>query len=119
MQNNAKTHTLTVTSAIRGSGIFDAGSGDPQNQDPPTPDFASVQGNAGQLSYAYPLQVAPGPDGFTPQLALSYSSETTNEQHSYVLAAGDEGEGGRSRWEQSLPSSIRQAVRAAHRPGIF
>ncbi len=32
MHNDPQTHTLTVRSAMRGSGIFDAGSGDPQNQ---------------------------------------------------------------------------------------
>ncbi len=113
MHNDPKTHTLTVTSAMRGSGIFDAGSGDPQNQSPPSPQFASVQGNAGQLSYAYPLQVAPGPDGFAPQIALSYSSETTNAQHSYITAAGDEGEG----WSLSLGAITAQQYPAGSAGG--
>jgi RHS repeat-associated protein len=113
MQNNPKTHTLTIHSAIRGSGIFNAGSGNPQNQSPPSPQLASVQGNAGQLSYSYPLQVAPGPAGFAPQLALSYSSETTNEQHSYISAAGDEGEG----WSLSLGAITAQEYPAGSAGG--
>ncbi len=98
MHDDPKTHTLTVQSAIMGTGIFTSGIGDPQNQSPSTPQVASVQGNSGQLSYALPVQVAPGVDGFDPHLQLSYSSEATNEQHSYTSPAGAVGEG----WSLSL-----------------
>jgi len=100
MHNDPKAHTLTVQSAIMGTGIFTSGIGDPQNQSPSTPQVASVQGNSGQLSYALPIQVAPGVDGFDPQLQLAYSSEATNEQHSYTSPAGAVGEG----WSLSLGS---------------
>lgn len=72
---------------------FDVGGGDPQNQSPPAPHFASVQGNAGQLSYSYPLQVPPGPAGVAPQLSLNYSSSDPNQRHSITSTANNTGDG--------------------------
>ncbi len=99
MTNNPKTHILSAQSTVLGIGIF-ALSGDPQNQSPPVPNQVSVGGNTGQVSYSYPLQLAPAPDGFAPQLALLYSSGTTNERQSVNSPAGDAGDG----WSLSLGS---------------
>ncbi|HEY6412037.1 MAG TPA: hypothetical protein VIY29_31650, partial [Ktedonobacteraceae bacterium] len=100
LHNDPLTHTLTAQSQLLGAHPFDFGGGDPQNQSPPSPHFASVQGNAGQLSYGYPIQVAPGPAGFAPQLALSYSTSSTNERHSFISPAGSAGDG----WTLSMAS---------------
>ncbi|MBA2288281.1 MAG: hypothetical protein H0W02_22630, partial [Ktedonobacteraceae bacterium] len=93
LHNDARTHTLTGQSTVLGSGIFDVGGGDPANQSPPTPHFASMQGNSGQLTYSYPLSVPPGPPGTTPDLTLTYSSQSTNERHSQAAPTGSMGEG--------------------------
>jgi len=98
--NDPKAHTLTGQSTVFGPGPLDVGGGDPQNQSPPIPHLASVQGNAGQLSYAYPLQLPPGPAGFAPQLVLSYSSSGPNERHSGTSPGNDTGDG----WVLSLGS---------------
>jgi hypothetical protein len=84
-----------------------------KNQSPPSPDLGSVQGNSGQFSYSYPLQVAPAPGGFTPQLSLNYSSQATNDQHSYTAPAGDVGEG----WSLSLASITAQEYPAGSAGG--
>jgi len=97
--NDAATHTLTAQTMALGPGTVDI-SGDPQIQPPPKPLLASVSGNAGQLSYSYPLSMAPGPDGFAPQLQLSYSIESTNERYSQRSPASSVGEG----WSLSLCS---------------
>jgi RHS repeat-associated protein len=101
--NDTATETLTAKSNVIGNGPFSV-SGDPQNQSPPSPNLVSVSGNSGQSSYSYPLQVAPAPDGFTPQLALDYSSGTTNERQSVTSPAGDEGDG----WSLSLGAITAQ-----------
>ncbi len=75
-------------------------SGDPNVQTAPVPHLASVGGNAGQLSYSYPISVAPGVGGFAPQLSLSYSSQSTNERYSRRSPAGSVGEG----WSLGLGS---------------
>jgi hypothetical protein len=72
---------------------FTTGGGNPDNQSPPPTHLASVGGNTGQLSYAYPLQLPPAATGFGPQLTLSYSSGSTNQRSSIVSPAGDVGEG--------------------------
>ena len=91
MHNDPKNHTLTAqTSTI--SGPLTA-SGTPEIAVPAKPDLFETSGNSGQYSYSYPLAVAPGPDGFTPQLQLSYSSQSTNGRTSRRAPAGDEGEG--------------------------
>jgi len=97
LSNDAQTHTLTGQS--HGLGPFDLGS-DTNIQSPPTPHLASVGGNTGQLSYTYPLALAPGPSGMPTSLALSYSSESTNERHSIASPTGDVGEG----WSLSFGS---------------
>ncbi|MDQ2903873.1 MAG: hypothetical protein M3Y81_10000 [Chloroflexota bacterium] len=93
LQNDASTHTLTGQSTVLGSGIFDMGGGDAQNQSAPIPHMASVQGNSGQMAYAYPLAVPPGPPGATPSLTLTYSSQSTNGRYSITSPTGSVGEG--------------------------
>lgn len=96
--NNPSAHTLTAqTTVIDLSASLSVGS-EPNNQTPPTPLFASVQGNSGNVSYGYPLQVAPGSGGFAPQLQLVYSSGSPNARHSQVSPADDAGDG----WSVSL-----------------
>ncbi|MDQ2716106.1 MAG: hypothetical protein M3Z08_14465, partial [Chloroflexota bacterium] len=99
LHNNAATHTLTGQSTVLAAGVFDL-AGDPQNASPPHPHMASVGGNAGQMSYDYPIQVAPGPAGFGPQLSLSYSSSGPNERHDPTSPAGSVGDG----WSLGLGS---------------
>ncbi len=99
LHNDAATHTLSTTSSIFGPGPFDM-SGEPQNQSPPTLHLPGVQGNSGQFTYSYPLLVPPGPNGFGPQLILSYSSSGPNERHEPTTPARAEGDG----WTLSLGS---------------
>lgn len=91
MTNDAKTHTLTAQSTMI-AGPLDV-SGQPEIAAPATPDLFEASGNDGQYSYSYPISVAPGPSGFTPQFALTYSSQSTNERYDPRAPAGDEGEG--------------------------
>ncbi|HZU69457.1 MAG TPA: hypothetical protein VFA09_19425 [Ktedonobacteraceae bacterium] len=100
LQNNAAAHTLTASSGVFDPSPFTMGDGESPNQGPPPLHLASVQGNAGQLTYSYPLQVAPGTGGFAPQLTLSYSSSDPNERHSATSPANDVGDG----WSLSLGS---------------
>src|SRR5579883_3193513 len=81
LSNDPRTHTLSGQSRVLGPGIFDQVA-TPQVQSPPPVLLASVSGNTGQLSYAYPLQVPPGADGFAPQLSLAYSSMGPNSRPS-------------------------------------
>lgn len=99
MQNDPTTQTLTAQTTTLGPGPFDL-MGEAQNQSTPALHLASVQGNSGQVSYSYPLQVPPGPGGFTPQLLLTYSSSAPNERHTATSPAGDEGDG----WSLNLGS---------------
>ena len=71
MSNDAATHTLTAQTSVLGS-IASVGTGAPTNQAPPKPLLATVQPNTGQLSYSYPITVAPGPMGTTPTVQLVY-----------------------------------------------
>jgi hypothetical protein len=93
MQDDPTTSTLMAQSIVLDSSVIALGVGDPQNQSPPTPHLASVSGNSGQLSYSYPLAVAPGPPGTTPSLAVIYSSSSTNGRTSPRSPAGSVGEG--------------------------
>lgn len=103
LQENPRRHTLTARRK-RGlafpSAPFDMGGGDPSNQSPVISHLASVEGNAGQFSYSYPLAVVPGSGGFAPDLSLEYSSEEPNNRTNRLSAAGDEGDG----WSLSLGS---------------
>ena len=99
MSNNAATHTLTAQTTMIGS-IASVGSGTPTNQAPPKPLLATVQPNTGQLSYVYPITVAPGPNGTTPTVQLIYSSESTNQRYEPTSPADSPGEG----WSMSLGS---------------
>ncbi len=98
MHNDARTHTLSAQSNVLVNGTLLTATGSPDNASPPRPNLASAQGNSGQLSYAYPLTVAPGPLGTVPQLVLSYASATTNGRHNHASPAPDFGEG----WSLSL-----------------
>ncbi len=99
MSNNAATHTLTVQTSMIGS-IASVGTGSPTNQAPPKPLLATVQPNTGQLSYVYPITVAPGPTGTTPTVQLIYSSQSTNQRYEPTSPADSPGEG----WGMSLGS---------------
>ncbi len=104
MTNNATTHTVSTQVSTLGMGPLTAGAS-PEIQSPPAPHVASVSGNAGQLSYDYPLSVVPGVGGFAPKLDLTYSSESTNERYSRRAPAGAEGDG----WSLGLGSiSVQQ-----------
>ncbi|HZU67136.1 MAG TPA: hypothetical protein VFA09_07650, partial [Ktedonobacteraceae bacterium] len=92
MHNDSQTRRLSAQSTVLGPGPFSLG-GDPQNQMAPIPHEAEVQGNNGQLSYSYPLQVAPGSGGFAPQLTLTYSSIGPNDRHNATSPADDAGDG--------------------------
>lgn len=100
LHNDATSHTLTGQSRVLVNGLLDDGNGNPANQAPPTPLVAAMAGNSGQLSYSYPLTVAPGPLGTMPNLNLVYSSQATNERTSQTAPANDFGEG----WSLSLGS---------------
>ena len=67
-------------------------------QNPPKANFASVQGNGGQLSYSYALTTAPGPQGTEPDLKAVYSSEATNERHAPTTPGNNVGDG----WDITL-----------------
>ncbi len=93
LTNDPVAQTLTGQSKVTGSGPFDMGGGAPQNQSPAIPHLASMQNNAGQLTYSYPIKMPPGPNGFTPSLSLAYSSSDPNERHSAIAPAGNVGDG--------------------------
>jgi YD repeat-containing protein len=99
MQHIASTQTLVVQSPSLLAHPFDL-EGEPENQSSPTLHLAAMQGNNGQLTYNYPLQVPPGPGGFQPQLQLTYSSAAPNDRHAATTPAGDAGDG----WSLSLGS---------------
>lgn len=65
-----------------------------------TPQDFQTNLNSGDLTYTYPLTLPPGPGGFTPPLALTYSSGAVNENHNQQAAAPWVGEG----WNLSLGS---------------
>ena len=100
MQNDVKTSTLTAQSSVLSVTPFVLGAGTDPIQTPPKPIFASVQGNGGQLSYHYPLNVAPGPQGTAPTLQVTYSSATTNARNAPTTPADNVGEG----WALTLGS---------------
>ena len=75
-------------------------SGPPALEPPTKPDLFEASGNSGQYSYSYPLSVVPGPAGFMPKLALSYSSQSTNSRYDERIPGGDEGDG----WSLGLGS---------------
>ena len=99
LQDNPTTSTLMAqSSTLNVSPMVVTGSNPIQN--PPKANFASVQGNGGQLSYNYPLVVAPGPQGTVPDLRAVYSSEATNERRAPTTPANNIGDG----WEMALGS---------------
>src|SRR5450755_1192300 len=99
MQNNAATHTLSAQVTTLGT-IVSVPTGTATNQTPPKPLEASVQPNTGQLAYTYPITVAPGPNGTTPTVQLTYSSAATNARHEPTSPTDSPGEG----WGLSLGS---------------
>ena len=62
------------------------------------PDPTEVQLSSGALTTSYPIDVPKGPGGFTPPLALAYSSAGVSDQHNAQGAATWVGEG----WNMSL-----------------
>jgi len=98
--NDPATDTLTAQSGVLDNGPFVV-SGDPQNQSPPTPNEASVSGNTGQVSYSYPLQLAPAPMASRRSwpsaipVAMSTSGRTSPARQAMSATAG------RSRWAPS------------------
>ncbi|HEX7733346.1 MAG TPA: RHS repeat-associated core domain-containing protein, partial [Ktedonobacteraceae bacterium] len=98
MANNASAQTLSAQSSTLVGTL--AVSSPPSIANPATPDLFEASGNAGQYAYSYPITVAPGSGGFAPQLALSYSSQSTNERYSRTAPAGAEGDG----WSLSMGS---------------
>ncbi|MBV9711282.1 MAG: hypothetical protein JO011_10265, partial [Ktedonobacteraceae bacterium] len=99
MTNDAATRTLTAQTMVAGT-IASVGTGAPSNQAPPKPLLATVQPNTGQLSYAYPIKVAPGPNGTTPTVQLVYSSQNSNQRTEITSPADSPGEG----WGTSMGS---------------
>jgi RHS repeat-associated protein len=100
LHNNPTAQTLTTQSSVLDSGSFALSSSTPEDQHPPKPLLATVAGNTGQLSFNYPLSVAPGPPGITPQLQVSYSSGDPNGRTSIYSPANNVGDG----WSLSLGS---------------
>ncbi|HLG75641.1 MAG TPA: hypothetical protein VKX46_04465 [Ktedonobacteraceae bacterium] len=111
MHYDSKMQTLTAQSTQLMTSPMVVGGGTGTEQSPPKPRFASVQGNSGQLSYDYPISVAQGPPGATPQLHLTYSSQGTNERHNPNAPADSVGEG----WSFSLGaiSAVEQGPNSA------
>jgi hypothetical protein len=64
----------------------------PQANWPTVQDF-QVDLNAGALQYSYPISLPPAPGGFVPDLNLSYSSASVNEDHGLQTSAPWVGEG--------------------------
>lgn len=64
----------------------------PFNQQPSIQNFQNEL-SAGALSYQYPLNLPPGPGGFVPPLALSYSSARVNQSYNLTAVAPWVGEG--------------------------
>jgi hypothetical protein len=100
MSNDASASTLTAQSLVLASSTVSVGISDPMNQSPQKPHMATTGGNTGQLTYSYPLVVAPGPPGTAPQLAANYSSAATNGRHAPTAPTDNMGEG----WSFSTPS---------------
>jgi hypothetical protein len=100
MSNDASTSTLTAQSLVLASAAVTVGVSDPMNQSPQKPHMATTGGNTGQLSYSYPFEVAPGPQGTAPTLELDYSSAATNGRHAPTAPTDNAGEG----WSLSMPS---------------
>ncbi len=99
MTNDAKNHTLTAQTTMLSATPFALGSL-PTVQQPPKPHLASVEGNTGNLTYSYPIQLPPGPAGFAPQIAFNYSSASPNNRHSPLAPADGLGDG----WSLGLGS---------------
>jgi len=111
MLNDAATQTLTAQVSTLGV-VASVATGTVTNQAPPKPLAASVQPNTGQLSYTYPITVAPGPNGTTPTVQLVYSSAATNGRHEPTSPADSPGDG----WGLSLGSITATTYPPAARP---
>ncbi len=75
--SDPQAQTLTAQSLVLGGTL--AASGTPEIAAPIPVNLFETSGNSGQYAYSYPLAVAPGTGGVAPQLALSYSSQATDE----------------------------------------
>jgi RHS repeat-associated protein len=103
MTNDPETQTLTAQMTTLGVGALVA-SGPPALELMPKPLGLSTSGNSGQLAYSYPIQVAPGLNGFAPELALAYNSQSLNERHSARAPGNAMGDG----WSLSMGSITAQ-----------
>src|SRR6266487_4380986 len=111
MLNDAAPQTLTAPVSTLGV-VASVATGTVTNQAPPKPLAASVQPNTGQLSYTYPITVAPGPNGTTPTVQLVSSSAATNGRHEPTSPADSPGDG----WGLSLGSITATTYPPAARP---
>ena len=96
LKNNATTYTLTAQSQVVDtvSPMVVVGSADQQR--PPVPLQASVQGNSGNFGLTYPFKLAPS--NFAPTLQLTYSTAAPNSRHDPRATADDAGDG----WQLSM-----------------
>ncbi|GCF07610.1 hypothetical protein [Dictyobacter arantiisoli] len=97
--NDPVAHTLTAQTTVAPLGTLVVASS-PDLQAPTSPSMGSVSGNSGDFSVSYPVQVAPGPAGFKPELGFEYSSADPNGRHSQLSPADQLGDG----WSLGLPS---------------
>ncbi len=92
--------TLTVTPLVGSSGTSVSFDTDAPVAAFGAPDPFTVDLNAGALTMSLPLDLPPGPGGFTPPVSLAYSSAGVSEQHGIQAGASWVGEG----WNVSLGS---------------
>jgi hypothetical protein len=84
--------SLLSTLALTGSAVATFNTSAPQANWPTVQDFQTDL-NSGSLNYSYPLILPPAPGSFVPNLNLSYSSATVNENHGLQTSAPWVGEG--------------------------
>ncbi len=95
--HQAATHTVSGRSVLSplpltGAMVATFNTSAPQATWPTVQDF-QVDINAGALQYSYPISLPPAPGGFVPDLNLSYSSASVNENHGVQTSAPWVGEG--------------------------
>jgi hypothetical protein len=101
---SAGTHSISgqsmlSTLALTGSAMATYNTSAPQANWPTVQDFQTDL-NSGSLNDSYPLILPPAPGSFVPDLNLSYSSATVNEDHGLQTSAPWVGEG----WSLDLGS---------------
>ncbi len=93
-------HTLTVNPLVGSPGTSISWDTNAPVAAFGAPDPFTVDLNAGALTMSLPIDIPSGPGGFTPPVALTYSSAAVSEQHGGQGAASWVGEG----WNVSLGS---------------